>query len=134
MKAIFEDFIYQNPTCKKFLENDDARALFNLLSEDKNIIAMVDASEAGKPALSGSVAAVEEFYASLKTPTIDMADVFTKKTIGKMVSTILFRFGYEATSQRDLPKNCKSKYFKSATCYRLTGYQIMKIVRTIVEN
>lgn len=133
MRATFEDFIHFNPTCKKFEDNDDARAVFNLLSEDGNIIAMVDASEAGKPALSGSVKALEDYFDSLASPQIDLNDSFTKKAIGKMVRTILEPFGFETAYQRDMPKSCAAKYFRSATCYRKTGIASMEIVRTIVE-
>jgi hypothetical protein len=131
MKATFEDFLAQNPNCSKFDGNPDAIAIFNLLSKDENIIGMIDASEAGKPALSACVNEIEAYFDSQQNSMVDLTDNFTRTAVGRMVKTIIAPFGYEVTVQKDLPKASKSKYFTSASCYAKTGIATMKVIRTI---
>ncbi|MBC7075291.1 MAG: hypothetical protein H5T98_04330 [Syntrophomonadaceae bacterium] len=133
MKATFNDFLKENPNCSKFANNSDAIAIFNILSKEKNIIAMIDASDAGKPALSACVNEVESFFENSNNPTIDLRDGFTRTVIGRMVKSILAPFGYEPSIQKDLPKAISAKYFTSASCYEKTGTASMRIVRTIEE-
>ena len=59
-KATFADFIAQNPNCGKYEGNPVAEAVFELLSRDENIIAMIDSNSAGKPALTPCTHAIEE--------------------------------------------------------------------------
>lgn len=131
MKATFNNFIAENPNCSKFDGNSDAIAIFDLLSTDESIIAMIDASEAGKPALAACVDEVEAYFDSLTKPTLDLKDGFTRTVVGRMIKTILNPFGYEVTVQKDLPKATRGKYFTSASCYEKTGTAKMKVVRTI---
>lgn len=133
MKATFNDFIAENPNCSKFDGNPDAIAIFDLLSKDDSIIAMIDASEAGKPALAACVDETEAYFDSLTNPAIDLNDGFTRTAVGRMIKTILNPFGYEVTVQKDLPKASRGKYFTSASCYAKTGTATMKVVRTIAE-
>lgn len=133
MKATFNDFLKEHPVCSKYSNNADALRIFDLLSQDQNIISMVDASEAGKPALSACVNVVEDFFDNKKDPTIDLKDDFTRTVIGRMVKTILDPFGYEPTVQKDFSKAIGAKYFKSASCYKKTGNPSMCVVRTIEE-
>jgi hypothetical protein len=133
MKATYNDFLNENPNCSKFSNNADAIAIFNLLSEDENIISMIDASEAGRPALSACVDKIESFFDSLQNPTFDLTDKFTKTAVGRMIKSILDPFGYEVTVQKDLPKEFKGKYFASASCYTKSGNATMKVIRTIAE-
>lgn len=133
MKATFNDFLSENPNCSKFAGNTDALYIFDLLSKDESIINMVDASEAGKPALSACVKEIEEFFDNQQNPSVDLTDGFTRTAIGRMVKTILAPFGYEPTVQKDLPKAVRGKYFTSASCYEKTGTASMRIVRTIEE-
>lgn len=133
MKATFNDFLKENPNCSKFANNPDAIAIFNILSKEENIIAMIDASNAGKPALSACVSEVESFFDNSNNPTIDLRDGFTRTVIGRMVKSILAPFGYEPSIQKDLPKATPAKYFTSASCYEKTDTASMRIVRTIEE-
>lgn len=133
MKAKFNDFLTENPNCSKFDGNPDAITIFDLLSKNENIIAMIDASEAGKPALSACVDKTEAYFDSLTSPTLDLNDGFTRTVIGRMVKTILNPFGYEVTVQKDLPKASRGKYFTSASCYAKTGSATMNVIRTIAE-
>jgi len=94
---------------------------------------MIDASEAGKPALSACVDEIEAFYDSQPSPTLDLTDGFTRTAVGRMVKSILAPFGYEVTVQKDLPKATKGKYFTSASCYTKSGIAKMEVKRTIVE-
>lgn len=133
MKATFNDFIAENPNCSKFDGNPDAIAIFDLLSKDDSIIAMIDISEAGKPALTARAIEVEAYYDNLSNPAIDLKDGFTRTVVGRMIKTILNPFGYEVTVQKNLPKASKGEYFTSASCYAKTGTATMKVIRIIAE-
>jgi len=133
MKAAFSDFLADNPNCSKYDGNPDAIAIFDILSKDENIIAMIDASEAGKPALSACVEEIEAFFDNQTNSTIDLNDGFTRTAIGRMIKTILAPFGYQVTVQKDLPKSSRGKYFTSASCYTKSGPATMKVIRTIAE-
>jgi hypothetical protein len=125
--------IAANPNCQKLRGNIDAEAIFNILSKDENIIAMLEISDLGKPALSACIKEIEKYFDLQKAPTFDLNEGFSKQAVGRMVKTIIKPFGYETHIQRELPKSCASKYFTSATCYRKTGIATMKVVKTIVE-
>lgn len=134
MKASFTDFINNNSNYIKFQNNSEAKFIFEqILSKDENIIAMIDVSELGKPALSACVLEVEEFYDNSATKEFDLTNGFTKQGLGRMVKTILEPFGYEVCGQKDMPKSLGTKYVTSASVYKLTGKQKLKIVKTIVE-
>lgn len=133
MKATFSDFLADNPNCSKFDGDPDAMAIFDLLSKDDSIIGMIDASEAGKPALSACVDEIETFFDNQQNPTVDLNDGFTRTVVGRMIKSVLAPFGYEVTVQKNLPKASKAKYFTSASCYEKTGTATMKVIRTVVK-
>jgi len=138
MKAIFFDFYHEHPKCgKDIVTNIDAQALFDLLSTDENIIAMIDASEAGKPAIAAVVQAVESYCDNNRQADFDLTIDQRRTVVGCMIKTILSPFGYipvEPTTrtQKELPKSVGAKYFKSGSCYFYDSYAppTMKIVRT----
>jgi hypothetical protein len=134
MKATFADFLKENPNCSKFAGNPDAIAAFDFLSQDDSIIKMIDFSEAEKPALAGCVHEIEFWFDSLPSSAIDFNDDFTRTAVGRMVKTILKPFGYEVTTQKDLTKGFKGKYFTSASCYQFNknAPATMKIARAVV--
>ncbi|MDD2579759.1 MAG: hypothetical protein PHP40_06725 [Eubacteriales bacterium] len=133
MKATFTDFIEENRNCSKFENNRDAMDIFALLSDDDNIIRMIDMSDMEKPALAACVNCVETHFDRQTNPTIDLKDEFTRTAVGRMIKTILKPFGYEVTIQKSLPKATRGRYFSSASCYAKTGTASMKVIRTIVE-
>ena len=119
MKAAFDDFIAQNPNCSKFDGNADAVFIFNWLSEDLKIILMLEASDAGKPALTPWAKHLERVLQfEIKNPTISFEDNFTKQAVGLMVKCILEPFGYVVWKQKDLPKSAEATQFQSASVYR----------------
>lgn len=136
MLATFSDFITQNPNCRKFENDDDMKNVFHFLSQDYMIIQMIDASEAGKPALAPVVVNVEHFFMDSGKPhdnTLD--DSFTKQAVGLMIKSILEPFGYVVWKQKDLPKSVAAAKFKSGSTYRfdVTAPRTMKIVKRIKE-
>jgi len=136
MLATFEDFISQNPNCKKYEADDDMRDIFDFLSQEYVLTQLIDACEAGKPALSPVVENVEHFFMDLsKEHTHSLDDNFTKQAIGLMVKTILEPFGYEVWKQKDLPKNSRATKFQSASAYRFSHLapRTMKVVKRIEE-
>ena len=138
MKATYDDYLFENPPCRKFDSDTDAQSIFALLSEDDNIIKMIDASEAGKPALTPVVLLVEEYFDIHGSTEFDLNRSFPRTAVGCMIKTILAPFGYQVLrpatrAQKDLPKAANAKYFTSASCYEKTGQATMQIIRTVAE-
>jgi len=134
--AVFEDFIKQNPNCKKFETDEDMQNIFDFLSRDYVLIQLIDASEAGKPAIAPVVENLEHFFMDLsKEHTNSLDDNFTKQAVGLMVKTILEPFGYVVWKQKDLPKNSRATKFQSASSYRFSSLapRTMKVVKRIEE-
>ena len=135
-KSTFDDFIAQNPNCKKFASDADMQSIFGFLSQDFIIIQMIDASESGKPALSPVAANVELFFMDPNKPhdnTLD--DNFTKQAVGLMVKCILEPFAYAVWNQKSLPKNAGASKFQSASTYRrdITKKATMRVAKYIEE-
>ena len=134
MKAVFKDFIVQNPTCKKFEGNAEAEHIFKeILSKDKNIYDMILAARSDKPALSGCITEIEAYYDSSGAKEFDLTDRFTRQALGRMVKTVLDVFGYRPAEQKDMPRALKTKYVASGHTYKRTGTPKMKIVITSEE-
>ena len=131
MKATYQDFLADNRNCAGFADNVEAIALFDFMNQDEQLIAMVESCEAGNPALAGCVEAVEAFYEKMQQPTIDLKDDFTRRTVGRMVKTIIEPFGYVPNGHRKLTKNCNARYFTSASLYACTGHATMRVVKRI---
>lgn len=135
MKMTFSEFIEFNKNCSKFQNNKDMQELFDFLSEDENIIKMIEYADIDKPALAGVVLEVEQWHDAKNNCLVDFTDDFTKTAVGRMVKTIITPFGYIVTKQKDMPKDLETKYFSSASCYVYddTVPRTMKIVKRIVE-
>jgi len=135
MKATFNDFIQNAPNYKKFDGNLEAIHIFkNILSDDDNIIAMIDISEAEKPALCACLSQVESYYKSQSSPIFNLTDNFTKQALGTMVRVILEPFGYLIKSQKNIPKSFNPQFVTSAMTYAKTGPATMKVVRRVVRR
>ena len=135
-KATFDDFIRQNPNCKKFENDEDMINIFYFLSQDFIITQMIDMSEVGKPALAPVAVNVEHFFMDLSKEHINsLDDTFTKQAVGLMVKTILDPFGYSVWKQKDLPKNYRADKFQSASVYRrdMTKTATMRVAKRIEE-
>lgn len=134
MKATFTDFIIQNVNCKKFTSDVEAIHIFEkILSRDENIIAMIDASKAKKPALAACVCEVESYYKGRHAPSFSLMDGFTKQALGRMVKTVLEPFGYQPDKQKDMPRGIATEFVTSAMTYKFSGNATMKIVHKIQE-
>ncbi|AQU03354.1 hypothetical protein B1774_04445 [Dehalococcoides mccartyi] len=134
MLATYKDFITQNPNCRKFENDDDMQNVFGFLSQDFIIVQMIDASEAGKPALAPVAVNVEHFFADPnKSHDNSLDDNFTKQAVGLMIKTILEPFGYTVWKQKDLPKSINATKFQSASTYRfdVLAPRSMKIVKRV---
>jgi hypothetical protein len=136
MLATFNDFIAQNPNCKKFENDDDMMNIFDFLSRDYMLIQLIDASEAGKPAISPVAANVEHFFTEPNKAHLNtLDDNFTKQAVGLVVKTILAPFGYTVWKQKDLPKSALAEKFQSASVYRFDHFapRSMRVVKHIEE-
>ena len=135
-KATYEDFIRQNPNCKKFENDDDMQNIFCFLSKDFVITQLIDMSEVGKPALAPVAKNVEHFFMDTNKEHINsLDDNFTKQAVGLMVKTILDPFGYAVWKQKDLPKSANAMKFQSASVYRrdITKKATMRVTKHIEE-
>jgi len=136
MLATFNDFIAQNPNCKKFADDDDMIYAFNFLSVDYVLVQLLEASDAGRPAITPIVTNIEHIFAdSSKEHANTLDDNFTKQAVGLMVKTILAPFGYTVWKQKDLPKNSRAEKFTSASVYHFDSFapRSMRVVKRIVE-
>lgn len=136
MLATYGDFIAKNPNCRKFENDDDMQRVFDFLLQDFIIVQMIDASEAGKPALTPVAVNVEHFFADPnKSHDNTLDDNFTKQAVGLIVKTILEPFGYTVWKQKDLPKSINATKFQSASTYRfnVAAPRTMKIVKRVEQ-
>ena len=136
MLATFEDFIKQNPVCRKFEHDDDMRNIFSFLSRNYIIIQLIDACEAGKSAITPVVANIEHFFVDMNKEHMNtLDDTFTKQAVGLMIKTILEPFGYEVWKQMNLSRNIGATKFVSASTYKFNpnAPQSMKVEKCIVE-
>lgn len=134
MKATYQDFLQENPTCSKFARNDTAQEVFALLSRDENIISMLDASDRNQPALTPCIAQVEELAERSASPEFDIQNKTVRQTVGCMVKTIMRPFGYRIIKQRNLPKRT-GRYFVSASCYSFLEPETasMRVIKKIAD-
>ena len=131
MKATFSDFLHSSPIYKNICDTTEAQHIFeNILSKDSNIISMIDAIEANKPALSGCIQEVEEYYRQQSHPAFDLQHRSFRNALGTMVKIVLEPFGYQKYSQKRLPKR-QAGIIVSASTYALTGQARLKVVRKI---
>ena len=134
--AVYEDFIKQNPNCKKFENDETMQDIFYFLSREYVLTQLIDMSEIGKPAISTVVENIEHFFMDLtKTYVNTLDDNFTKQAVGLMVKTILEPFGYTVWKQKDLPKNSRATKFQTASVYRrdYLAKATMRVVKRIEE-
>ncbi|MCL2321568.1 MAG: hypothetical protein FWC47_05600 [Oscillospiraceae bacterium] len=136
MLATYEDFIKQNPNCKKYETDDVMKNIFDFLSREYVLTQLIDASEAGRPALAPVVENVEHFFMDRTKEYIHtLDDNFTKQAVGLMIKTILEPFGYVVWKQKDLPKKSGAIKFQTASAYRFNPLapRTMKVVKRIEE-
>ena len=109
--------------------------LFDKLNADENIIKMIEFSDRDKPALAACAVEIEKWYDSKVNCGVDLKLSFPKTAVGNLVKSILKPFGYKVIKQKDLPKDNRGKYFKSASCYKYdeNAIRTMQIVKTVVE-
>ena len=135
-KATYNDFLTQNPICKKFSDDEDMIYVFNMLSQDIFLVQLLEASDFGKPAIAPIVTNIEHVFTDFSKEHVNtLDDNFTKQAVGLMVKTILEPFGYAVWKQKDLPKNSRAEKFRTASVYRrdITKTATMRIVKRIEE-
>ena len=136
-KLFIKNYDITNCLSKLLFETDEVmQDIFYFLSKEFVLTQLIDASEAGRPAITPVVENVEHFFMDTTrkyTHTLD--DNFTKQAIGLMVKTILEPFGYVVWKQKDLPKKSRATKFQSASVYRfnILAPRTMKVVKKIEE-
>jgi len=131
MKASFEEYLEENPNCKKFTDNTGAIAVFSFLSDDSNITKMVASSEGGRPALLGCLRELEDFYDGLNERSFSFEDKFVRNSVGRMVATIMAPFGYIPVGQVNFSQTNKGRYFSSANRYEKKGVAHLQVIRKV---
>ena len=135
-KAVYNDFIAQNPNCKIFADDEDMIYTFNMLSCDIFLVQLLEASDFGKPAIAPIVTNIEHVFMDCnKEHANTLDDSFTKQAVGRMVKTILEPFGYTVWKQKDLPKNSGAEKFQTASVYRrdMAKTATLRVKKTIEE-
>jgi hypothetical protein len=134
--ATYEDFLVQNPNCKKFTDDKEMRYTFEMLSWDYMLVQLLEASDFGKPAISPIVENIEHVFMSPEEGHINkLDDNFTKQAVGLIVKTILDPFGYKVWKQKDLPKKSRAEKFTSASVYRFDSLAKRTMrVRKVIEE
>jgi hypothetical protein len=141
MYANYQNFLDENPKCGKDLEhNIHAQAVFMSLSSEDNIIKMIDASEAGRPAIEAVVTRIEDFFELNQNADFDLNNEQRRTVVGCMVKSILQPFGYyplkpSTRTQKELSRSVGAKYFKSGSCYEYDpdAPATMEVTRSIRE-
>ena len=134
MKVTFNDFIARYPHYKKFSTNNEAKYIFNsILSNNQNIVNMMELSKQNIPALCACINQIDDYYLSITNPTFNLTDDFTKQALGAMVKFILEPFGYEVSSEKSIPKSYSSKFVNNASTYELKSAPKIKISMAVVE-
>ncbi len=136
----YNEFIKNNPNCRKFSQNKAMQMLFNYLCKEEIIIKMIDSIEAKKPALAGCVVQLKKKIAELNKEAdskdfwqIDLNDTFVRKAIGIMVKHILMDYGYKVIGQKEFTKELKeeAKPFTSGSCYEFCGDGKLEVIKIL---
>lgn len=135
MKATFQDFVEANSNCSKFAATAEARLIFEYLSRDENILAMLDSCDMGKPALAPVARGVELLLEGISNPQVTFEKGFHKQAVGLMVKSVLKPFGYVVAGQKVMPKSSGAKFFTSASCYQFDpdAPATLRVVKRIEE-
>ena len=101
---------------------------------------MIDASEAGRPAIEATYSVVEDYYDRNKASDFDLTNDQRRTVVGCMIKTILAPFGYvpvepKTKTQKELSRSSRAKYFKSGSCYYFDSAApaTMQICRAVME-
>ncbi len=137
-KVTFDAFFKKMHIYNQYANNQMVKHIYeNILSTESNIIAMIEMSEAGKPAICACIPEIDAYFnKSLSTnpePEFNLNENFPKQTLGTMVKIILEPFGYLPKSQKGIPKGVHSEFVKSAMTYQKTGEAKFHIVKRIEE-
>ena len=114
-KINFNSFIERNPRHQKFIDNQVAKEIYELLAAGENIYRMMIFSEIEIPALAASITKIEELYGEQEQ--FELNKSFVKQTMGVMVKDILRCFGYDNIKSKDIPKGLSS-YVNTAAVYK----------------
>ena len=136
MKATFQDFLVENPSCSGLTDNTDAQEVFEILSTDENIIKMLELSDQNQPALAACVEELEKWHDAKTVNAFpfkskDGNENFNKTAVGRMVKTVLAPFGYEVSSRKAISQKFCSGYFTSASCYKKTAPARLMVKKVI---
>ena len=131
----FDDFIASHATNSCLAHSDTARYIYeNIIWNDDIRIAMAEMSDANKPAIMVSGAAIEHHCASVTNCDLDLQDLTIRRTIGRMNSVALEPLGYAKSRFTPLPKNNPCNIFKSGSVFTKSFTGTQEIKKTIVNN
>ena len=129
LKANFNHVLQERRISQQLKNNTPAlRDIFDILNDDLALIAAIEQSEHGKPALGANVPEIESYIATHPTCGIDLTNDPTKQAIGILQKIVLAPFGYTHVKNKRLTN---SNHFTSAACYELTAPATLKIIKII---
>lgn len=124
-KITFESFIQSYPNYQSLQNDIGAKKVFELLNQEKSIVASIKATEEGEPALLPHMRVIEYLLNYCGKSTLDLNNDFHKMCIGKMQCVIMKALGYEPTEDKKIPE-WSSNYIKKAMCYTKNDYEMKK--------
>ncbi|MGP1470431.1 MAG: hypothetical protein ACTTJE_02435 [Schwartzia sp. (in: firmicutes)] len=129
LKANFSQVLEERRISQELKNNTPAlEAIFDILNGDRALIAAIEQSEHGKPALDANVPEIESYVAAHPTCGIDLTNDTTKQVIGILQKIVLAPFGYTPVKDKRLTN---SNHFSTAACYERTEPAKLKIIKII---
>lgn len=113
----FQAFLMENPHYKNPQRLEGFEVLFNFINDPKKIEKMVQEADQARPALGGIVKDLEALHDHQKTQVFDLKDVYTRTCVGRMVTFLLNKRGYDVLGNKAFSKTLGYKYFASASLF-----------------
>ena len=123
---VLKRFIEWYPRYREAFKDPVFEEVYDFINSPHSVWAMAQASENGKPALSGVVKELESKFAA----NFDFDNPMNRRMIGSMIKEILHDFGYRRKGQRLVPN---SDFFTTASYYEFEADKARRKVTGIFE-
>lgn len=119
----------------EWLENTDAKAVFDFLCKPESVYSMIAMSKLGLPAISGIVKELEDKFSD--APKFPLREGVNRQLVGKMVKFVLGQFGYEINSHGDnervqLRTFTGARFFRTSAVYAPTAEAVNSLSIQII--
>jgi hypothetical protein len=123
---VLKRFIEWYPRYREAFKDPVFEEVYDFIDSPHSLWSMAQASENGKPALSGVVKELESKFAA----NFDFDNPMNRRMIGSMIKEILHDFGYRRKGQRLVPN---SNFFTTASYYEFEADKARRKVTGIFE-